>query len=94
MNSLERVQAAFRKEATDRVPVLHIGFSSAVASALLSREAYVGGGIQRWREAAALWQGEDAHREFIELFRSRHADRERRGADGDDPAVSLSKQRF
>ena len=36
-----------------------------VASALLGREAYVGGGIQKWREATALWQGEDAHQEFL-----------------------------
>jgi hypothetical protein len=62
----ERVLAAFQQEETDKVPVHHLGFSSTVATALLGREAYVGGGIQQWREAKALWQGADAHQEFIE----------------------------
>jgi hypothetical protein len=66
VNPKERVAAAFRREQTDVVPVCHIGFSSDVASALLGREAYVGGGSQQWREATALWQGEDAHQEFLE----------------------------
>jgi len=62
----ERVDAAFSGESADKIPVHHIGLSSEVASALLGREAYVGGGIQQWREAAALWRGEDAHQEFLE----------------------------
>ena len=66
MNARERVQAAVKGERTDAVPVHHLGFSSSVASALLGREAYVGGGSQRWREARALWQGEEAHRDFVE----------------------------
>jgi hypothetical protein len=66
MNSKERIAATFRHEPTDVVPVHHLGFSSDVASALLGRQAYVGGGSQQWREATALWQGEDAHREFLE----------------------------
>jgi len=66
MLSRERVLAAFQQKETDKVPVHHIGFSSEIASALLGREAYVGGGIQQWREAKALWRGEDAHREFLE----------------------------
>jgi hypothetical protein len=66
MNGKERVTAAFRHQQTDMVPICHIGFSSDIASALLGREAYVGGGSQQWREARALWQGEDAHQEFLE----------------------------
>jgi len=66
MNSRERVLAAFRHEPVDRVPIYHVGFCSEVASALLGREAFVGGGVQQWREAAAWWQGEDAHAEFVE----------------------------
>jgi len=66
MNSRERVSAAFRGQATDRVPIYHLGFSSQIASALLGREAYVGGGIQQWREAVAWWNGADAHQEFVE----------------------------
>ena len=66
MTSRERVAAAFAKRDTDKVPVCHISFSSAVASELLGREAHVGFGIQEWREARARWQGPDAHREFLE----------------------------
>ena len=65
MTSKQRVQAAFEGETCDKVPVCHIGFSSEVASALLGREAYVGGGIQRWREVVALWNGPDAHEEYL-----------------------------
>lgn len=66
MQPIERIQAAFAKFPTDRIPVHHIGFSAEIASTLLGREAYVGGGIQRWREVRALWQGADAHAEFVE----------------------------
>jgi hypothetical protein len=62
----ERVLAAFEQRDTDKVPVHHLGFSADVASALLGREAYVGGGIQQWREARALWQGAEAHQVFID----------------------------
>ena len=66
MTSKERVFAAFAEQETDKVPVCHISCSSGVASALLGREAYVGFGIQQWREATALWNGADAHAEFVE----------------------------
>ena len=66
MNSRERVEMVFRRERADHLPVYHVGFSSGVASELLGREAYVGGGIQQWREATALWQGEQAHQDFLE----------------------------
>lgn len=66
MNSRERVLAALERRRTDVVPIHHIGFSSDVASAILGREAFVGGGIQQWREATALWRGSDAHSEFVE----------------------------
>ena len=66
MTPKERVAAAFEGRSYDKVPTHHILASSQVASALLGREAYVGGGIQQWREAAAWWQGEDAHAEFVE----------------------------
>lgn len=62
----ERVLATFHKQPTDKVPVHHIGFCSQVASGLLGREAYVGGGIQQWREAVAWWQGDDAHAQYVE----------------------------
>jgi len=66
MNSRERVAATFKFKKTDKIPVMHVGFSSEVASGLLGREAYVGGGIQQWRETTSLWQGKDAHQEFLE----------------------------
>jgi len=62
----ERVAAVFTHQPTDKVPIHQAGFSSRVASAVLGREAYVGGGIQQYREARALWEGEEAHREFLE----------------------------
>ena len=66
MNSKDRVLAALARQPIDLVPVYHLGFSSDVASALLGREAFVGGGIQRWREAVSYWNGQDAHQEFLE----------------------------
>jgi hypothetical protein len=65
MLPVERIDAAFRGEPTDRVPIHHIQFSSKMASLILGREAYVGGGIQQFREARALWQGGKAHAEFL-----------------------------
>jgi uroporphyrinogen decarboxylase len=62
----DRIHSAFEHRPTDKVPIYQAGFSSRVASALLGREAYVGGGIQQFREARALWEGEDAHREYVE----------------------------
>ena len=69
MTPKERAMAAFEHRPTDRVPIFHSGLSSYAGSFFLGREAYVGGGIQQWRESAALWEGEEAHREFIERSR-------------------------
>lgn len=66
MTPHERVLAVFAKKDTDKVSVHHIGTCSQVASALLGREAYVGGGIQQWREVSALHEGEEAHQQFVE----------------------------
>lgn len=66
MTSRQRIDAVFAGQATDRVPVCHIGLCSESASHVLGREAYVGGGIQQWREVKALWEGPDAHAEFVE----------------------------
>lgn len=66
MSPRERVLATFAHQKTDKIPVHHLGCSSQVASMILGREAYVGGGIQQWREATALWEGEDAHRAFLQ----------------------------
>jgi len=65
----ERIAAVFEHQPTDKVPIYQAGFSSRVASAVLGREAYVGGGIQQYREARALWEGEEAHQEYLERSR-------------------------
>lgn len=65
MTPRERIIASCEHKPVDRVPAYHASISSRMASIILGREAYVGGGIQRWREAVALWNGEDAHREFL-----------------------------
>lgn len=66
MIPVERIEAACNHKPYDRVPTYHASFSSRVASIILGREAYVGGGVQQWREAVALWNGPDAHAEFLE----------------------------
>lgn len=66
MTARERFFAAIEGKPTDVIPVHNLGFSSEVASKLIGREAYVGGGIQQWREATAVWQGPRAHEEFLE----------------------------
>lgn len=61
----ERVQAAFEHRPSDKVPIYQAGFSSYAGTLVLGREAYTGGGIQQYREARALWQGSEAHAEFL-----------------------------
>lgn len=69
MTPKERTFAAFNHQPTDRVPVFHAGFSSRAASYALGRDAFVGGGIQQWRESKALWEGADSHADFLERSR-------------------------
>lgn len=69
MKHSERVLATFAHAPPDRVAVHHIGFSSRAASHILGHEAYVGGGIQQWREAASLCEGGQAHDNFMERSR-------------------------
>ena len=69
MTPKERVIAAFEKRPTDKVPTYQAGFSSKAASHVLGRDAFVGGGKQQWRESKALWEGPDAHAEYLERSR-------------------------
>lgn len=69
MTGKERIVAACEHRAVDRIPIYHASISSRSASIVLGREAFVGGGIQRWREAVALWNGPTAHREFLDRTR-------------------------
>jgi len=67
MASAERVRRLLAGLDTDKVAVNHRGLSSRAASHVLGREAFVGGGVQLWREARSLWEG--WHEEFIERCR-------------------------
>ena len=62
----DRVTAALKLEQTDKIPIYQAGFSSQVGSYILGRTAFVGGGIQRFRESVALWRGGQAHAEYVE----------------------------
>ena len=65
MTSKERVLATIRGEAVDKAPVYHLQFSGHAASVILGREnVCIGGEHNQWLEMNAMWQGEDAHREF------------------------------
>ncbi len=66
MTPKDRVRAVLEGRVPDRVPLHHISISSRVASRVLGRDACVGGAINQWREAVALWNGPDAHTEFVE----------------------------
>ncbi|MEW6357176.1 MAG: uroporphyrinogen decarboxylase family protein [Planctomycetota bacterium] len=63
----DRVLAAFEHRPYDKVPHYQGGLSSRIGSEVLGRpDAHCGGGIQQWRESVALWNGPDAHREYVE----------------------------
>lgn len=66
MNSKQRVQAICNLQPVDKIPVMHNGVSAEVASRILGRPAYVGGGSQQWRHSKALWEGEEAEKAFAE----------------------------
>jgi hypothetical protein len=57
MTGKERVMAAFEGREFDRVPIYCAGLSCRIASHVLGREAFVGHGMQRWRESVARWEG-------------------------------------
>lgn len=69
MTGKQRVEATFEGRAVDRVPIYCAGLSCRIASHVLGREAYVGHGMQQYRESLALWQGPQAHQEFLERTR-------------------------
>lgn len=65
MTSRERIRAAFSGQPTDRVPIYCAGMHGRIADHVLGRDAHYGFGRQGFREAMALWHGEDAHAEFL-----------------------------
>jgi hypothetical protein len=62
----KRIRAAFAHEVPDRVPKFDQTVTLEVASAVMGREALVGGGTLRFREVEARYKGEDSAREFEE----------------------------
>lgn len=64
MTSKQRITAALAMQPTDRVPVNHRGFSGRAAGHILGRDAFVGGGFLRYREALAHAEG--WHDDFLE----------------------------
>ncbi len=73
MTGKERVMATFEGRETDRVPIYCAGMSCRIASHALGREAFVGHGMQRYRESVARWEGtldefeERTRRDVLEL---------------------------
>lgn len=57
MTGKERVMATFEGRDFDRVPIYCAGLSCRIASHVLGREAFVGHGMQRYRESVARWEG-------------------------------------
>ncbi len=57
MTGKERVMASFEGRDFDRVPIYCAGLSCRIASHVLGREAFVGHGMQRYRESIARWEG-------------------------------------
>ena len=55
MNSYRRVYMAYTKQPYDHVPIYCGSVSSACIEGI-GKRTYVGGGVQRYREALALWQ--------------------------------------
>ena len=66
MTSKERVIGALEHRQTDRVPIHHLGMASRIASEIIGRDIYIGGGLQQFREAQARFEGEEAHKKFME----------------------------
>lgn len=67
MTQKERVLATIRGESVDKIPVHHLQFAGHVASVILGREDVCVGGEHLQRlEMNALWEGEEAHRAFLE----------------------------
>ena len=70
MNGFSRVLMAYTKQKSDCVPIYCGSVSSRIASHYLGHEAYVGGGVQQWREARVLYDGPDAHAAYLERSRA------------------------
>ncbi len=66
MTGKQRVEATFEGRPVDKVPIYCAGLSCRIASHVLGREAWVGHGMNQYRESVAMWEGEAAHQDFVE----------------------------
>jgi len=72
MTGKERVMASFAGRDFDKVPIYCAGLSGYIASYVLGRDAFVGHGMQQYRESVARWEGsldefnERSHRDVLE----------------------------
>ncbi|OGS22932.1 MAG: hypothetical protein A2252_07585 [Elusimicrobia bacterium RIFOXYA2_FULL_39_19] len=69
MNSKERFMKAFKNEKPDRIPVFEQSFYSDVAAKIIGREAFTGGTSLHFEESKAWYNGEAAHKEFVDKMR-------------------------
>jgi len=69
MTSRERVRLVFQHQEPDRVPVYDQTVCSRVASEVMGRRVRTGGGLIRFEETSARWEGEEAWQEYVaQLF--------------------------
>jgi len=62
----QRILATIRGEPVDKVAIYHVQFSGHAASVILGRpDVCIGGAHNQWLEMNSLWEGADAHAEFV-----------------------------
>jgi len=66
MTSKERIKKTLNDIEPDRVPIAELGIASGIASEILGREAHTGGGNLHRDETDALFQSEEAGKEFAD----------------------------
>ncbi|NOZ22279.1 MAG: hypothetical protein GXP25_14460 [Planctomycetes bacterium] len=65
MTGKERIRKTCKLEPTDKVPMFEQSICSKVASDVMGRPMYLGGGELRMMEAEAWLKGDEAHDEFV-----------------------------
>jgi len=65
----ERVAAAFEKTKSDKVPIYQGGFSSRWRRRYSDARPMSAAASSKYREVRALWEGEDAHQEYLDRSR-------------------------
>ena len=65
MTGKERIRKTCRLEKTDKIPMFEQSICSKVASDVMGKPMYLGGGELRMMEAEAWLKGDEAHDEFV-----------------------------